>query len=62
MNCGSAFEPGASGPGFLITAPSSVCIPDVIGALTVWIQNPKKTYLQGVEHGLSSTWARTVVR
>ena len=28
--------------GFLITAPSSVCVPAVIGALTVWIQNPKK--------------------
>jgi len=28
--------------GFLITAPPSVCIPDVIGALVVWIQNQKK--------------------
>jgi len=27
--------------GYLITAPPSVCVPDVIGALAVWIQNPK---------------------
>jgi len=25
-------------PGYIITAPLSVCVPDVIGALTVWIQ------------------------
>jgi len=29
-------------PGFLITAPPSVCVPDVIGVLAVWIQNQKK--------------------
>jgi len=29
-------------PGYLITTPPSVCVPDVIGALTVWIQNQKK--------------------
>ena len=29
-------------PGFLITAPPSVCVPDVIGALAVWIQTKKK--------------------
>jgi len=29
-------------PGYLITAPTSVCVPDVIGALAVWIQNQKK--------------------
>jgi len=28
--------------GFLITAPPSVCAPDAIGALAVWIQNQKK--------------------
>ena len=28
--------------GFLVTAPSSVCVPDVIVALAVWIQNQKK--------------------
>jgi len=28
--------------GYLITAPPSVCVPDVIGALAVWIQNQKK--------------------
>ena len=30
-------------PGFLITAPPSVCVPDVISALAVWIQNQKKS-------------------
>jgi len=29
-------------PGFLITQPSSVCVPDVLGALAVWIQKQKK--------------------
>ena len=29
-------------PGLLITAPPSVCVPAVLGALPVWIQNPKK--------------------
>ena len=29
-------------PGFLITAPASVCVPAVIGALAVWIQNHQK--------------------
>ena len=29
-------------PGFLITAPLSVCVPTLFGALAVWIQNPKK--------------------
>jgi len=28
-------------PGFLITAPPSVCVPAVLGALAVWIQNQK---------------------
>jgi len=28
--------------GFLITAPPSVCVPDVIGVLAVWIQKKKK--------------------
>jgi len=28
--------------GFLITAPPSECVPDVSGALPVWIQNQKK--------------------
>jgi len=28
--------------GFLITAPPSVCVPDAIGTLAVWIQNQKK--------------------
>jgi len=29
-------------PGFLITASPSVCVPDAIGMLAVWIQNQKK--------------------
>jgi len=28
--------------GYLITAPPSVCVPDAIGALAVWIQTQKK--------------------
>jgi len=28
-------------PGYLITAPPSVCVPDVIGVLAVWISNQK---------------------
>jgi len=28
-------------PGYLITAPPSVCNPDIIGVLAVWIQNQK---------------------
>jgi len=31
-------------PGFLITAPPSVCVPALLGALAVWIQNPKKEF------------------
>jgi len=31
-------------PNFPITAPPSVCVPAVIGALTVWIQTPKKNH------------------
>jgi len=29
-------------PGFLITAPPSVCVPAVLGAIAVWIQNQKR--------------------
>jgi len=29
-------------PGYLITAPPSVCVPDVIGAVAVWIQKQKQ--------------------
>jgi len=29
-------------PGFLITAPPSVCVPAVLGVLAVWIQNQKE--------------------
>jgi len=30
-------------PGYLITAPPSVCVPDIIGALAMWIQKHNKT-------------------
>ena len=36
-------------PGYLITAPPSVCVPDVLGALAVWIQNQKKEYIYTVK-------------
>jgi len=36
-------------PGYLITAPPSVCVPDVLGALAVWIQNQKKAYIYTVK-------------
>jgi len=29
-------------PGYLITVPPSVCVPDAIGALAVWIQKQNK--------------------
>jgi len=29
-------------PGYHITAPPSVCVPDVLGVLGVWIQKPNK--------------------
>ena len=29
-------------PGSLITAPPSVCVPELIGVLAVWISNQKK--------------------
>ena len=31
-------------PGYIITAPPSTCVPDVLGVLAVWIQNQKKKY------------------
>jgi len=31
--------------GFPITAPPPVCVPDVIGALAVWIQNQNKKFM-----------------
>jgi len=40
-------------PGFLITAPPSVCVPDVIGVLAVWIQkikNKKNQSLTAAPH------------
>ena len=42
VHCGRAFDPGTLG--FLITAPPSVCIPEVFGVLAVRIskQNKKK--------------------
>jgi len=46
VHCGSAFEPGASGLPF--TAPPSVCIPDVIGA----IQKPKNKKVEQIQQRL----------
>ena len=40
VHCAGAYEPGASG--LLITAPPSVCVPDVIGALACGFQTKKK--------------------
>ena len=39
--CGSAVRFGQALLGLLITAPSSVCVSALLGALTVWIQNQK---------------------
>jgi len=39
VHCGRAFDPGTLG--FLITAPPSVCIPEVFGVLAVRISKPK---------------------
>jgi len=33
-------------PGYLITVPPSMCVPDVIGALTVWIQKHNKVKIE----------------
>ena len=38
-------------PGFLITAPPSVCVPAVIGALAVWIQNKQKKIVRKPARG-----------
>jgi len=40
VHCGSVFEPGASGLPYYFTPP--VCVPAVLGALSVWRQNQKK--------------------
>jgi len=37
-------------PGYLITAPPSVCVPDVIGALAVWIQKQKTKSMDEKEY------------
>jgi len=34
-------------PGFLVTAPPSVCVPDVISVLAVWIHTAKKEHVCG---------------
>jgi len=40
VHCGSAFAPGASRPPYYYTPP--VCVPGVLGALTVWRHTQKK--------------------
>jgi len=43
MNCGSAFEPGASGlPYYLDCTPLVFVPPDILGALAVWQQQPSR--------------------
>jgi len=36
-------------PGYLITAPPSVCVPAVIGMLAVWIQKPRGKQKKGLQ-------------
>jgi len=48
VDCGSAFEPGASGLPYYCTPP--VCVPAVIGALAVW--RPNKNITKKVPDGL----------
>jgi len=38
-------------PGFPITAPPSVCVSNVIGALAVWIQNQQKKIVREIDCG-----------
>ena len=42
VRCGSAVRFGQALPGFLITAPPFVCVPDVLGALARGFQTKKK--------------------
>jgi len=42
-------------PGYLITAPPSVCVPVVLGVLAVWIQNQKKNKKLRVKNNSWST-------
>jgi len=55
VHCGSAFEPGA----YLITAPPSVCVSAVHGALAVWIhhQTKKKVQLAEQPTRLTLSWS-----
>jgi len=41
VDSGSAVRFGQALPGFLITAPPCVCVPEVIGVLALWISNKK---------------------
>jgi len=43
-------------PGFLITAPPSVCVPAVLGALAVWIQKQNKKNIPKDRQNLSSNY------
>jgi len=49
-HCGSAIRFGQALLGFLITTPPSVCVPAVLGALAVWIENQKKKQLGPQTH------------
>ena len=41
IHCVSAVQFGQALPGFLITAPPSVCVSAVLDSLAVWMQNQK---------------------
>jgi len=45
VRCRSAVRFGQALPGFLITAPPSVCVSAVLVSLAVWIQNQKKKFI-----------------
>ena len=42
-------------PGFPVTAPPTVCIPDIIGALTVWRGKKKMNHIQETEYQSQNT-------
>jgi len=54
VHCGSVFEPGASGLPYYFTPP--VCVPDVIGVLSVWRQNNKKKRSKYPSESLDYQW------
>ena len=49
VHCGSAVRIGQALPGFLLTAPLSVCVSTVLDSLAVWIQNQTQKKSVGVD-------------